>query len=66
MCGVYKCPVCKGRGLLPPGFYQLTPIPTVARLIDEECQSCDGRGIIIVPPPYPEIQKPELQNNNDV
>lgn len=58
------CPVCKGKGLVPPGFYSFNnsnltrgtstiPEPPVT------CRSCNGRGVLYayttpayVPQPY--------------
>jgi hypothetical protein len=48
MSEVHKCPVCNGRQFVPAGFYQTGLCLTVASLIDEKCQSCDGKGIIII------------------
>ena len=43
-----KCPVCEGRGTVPPNFYEQLPtasgetgLPTRAK-----CRSCSGRGIV--------------------
>ncbi len=36
-----KCPVCEGKGKMPPGFY---PDGASGQWID--CRSCSGRGIV--------------------
>ena len=42
------CPVCKGRGFVPHGFYnRLDGWSCGTDASDEQCRSCGGRGIII-------------------
>lgn len=43
-----RCPVCQGCGLVPPGFYDLTPlqVSTTAVRLREPCRACGGRGVI--------------------
>lgn len=44
--GVYKCPVCEGRGHVPAGFYHTYQPPTVVNTCPETCRSCNGKGVI--------------------
>lgn len=45
------CPVCQGRGSVPPDFYaQLGSGTSVTR---EQCRRCIGRGTITVQGPAP-------------
>ena len=50
---VVICPVCKGKGILPNGFYnhlgftEDDSYSTVQLDEFEKCRSCYGRGIII-------------------
>lgn len=48
---VHKCPVCNGRGTVPPGFYDDGTTTDVR----QTCRACGGKGVIIVPEPsiYP-------------
>ena len=41
-----RCPVCNGRGVVKPGFYNLGDTTSLAI---ETCRSCGGKGYIIVP-----------------
>lgn len=44
---VQLCPVCKGCGLVPPGFYSPSVQPeTTAVPMRECCRACGGRGVI--------------------
>lgn len=40
----FQCPVCYGKGTVPPGFY--TGQPLLASLEREQCKSCCGKGVI--------------------
>lgn len=41
------CPVCKGKGLVPNGFYAVSAISyTTSSTGPETCRSCGGRGFI--------------------
>lgn len=43
------CPVCEGRGLVPPGFYQVSKsqyVYTLANAAAEKCRTCKGDGVI--------------------
>jgi hypothetical protein len=41
----YACPVCGGRGIVPPGFYwPSSGMGTVA--VPEPCRACDGIGVV--------------------
>lgn len=44
--GVYKCPVCEGRGQVPAGFYHTYQSTTAVNTSPETCKSCNGRGVI--------------------
>jgi len=44
MSNVHICPVCGGKGTVPPGFYE--PITTASG--PATCRSCNGRGVFIV------------------
>lgn len=44
-----KCPVCGGRGIVPPGFYNLDTSSTTAANSVETCRSCQGSGVIYNP-----------------
>lgn len=44
--GVYRCPVCGGKGVVAQDFYNLNPVPTSAGSIPVTCKSCGGRGIV--------------------
>ena len=47
------CPVCNGRGTVPPGFYNPSPDGvhgiTQTDCHTETCRSCGGKGYILVP-----------------
>jgi DnaJ-class molecular chaperone len=43
----YTCPVCAGRGTVPPGFYGW--ISVASMLTTEKCRSCDGKGLVWTP-----------------
>jgi hypothetical protein len=55
------CPVCKGRGFVPNGFYHGTEQSwTTNSLLPESCRSCQGAGfvtdkdlVIVTPTPGP-------------
>lgn len=44
----FVCPICKGNGLVPTGFYNQTSgqwtIGSVTPF--EKCRSCEGEGVI--------------------
>ena len=44
--GVYKCPVCKGRGTVPADFYSHLASTTVVNTCPVACRSCGGKGIV--------------------
>ena len=41
-----KCPVCKGKQTVPPGFYE-------AGTDRQSCRSCQGKGYLVQPEPQP-------------
>ena len=45
------CPVCKGRGNVPSGFYLAVGVNswTTTSTSPETCRSCGGAGYIIIP-----------------
>lgn len=40
----YACPVCGGRGVVPPGFYTLPG--STSSFSSETCRSCQGTGVL--------------------
>ena len=40
----YACPVCNGRGVVPPDFYDPRVTSTAASW--QECRACGGKGVI--------------------
>jgi len=47
----YRCPVCWGKGLVPPGFYsqrgaEEVSYPTTSSASSEACRSCGGSGVV--------------------
>jgi DnaJ-class molecular chaperone len=43
---IYKCPVCKGRGVVPQGFYNFSRGGTTTEIPPETCKSCSGKGVV--------------------
>ena len=44
------CPVCKGKGIVPNGFYDITNQGyTSTSTLQEQCRTCYGSGMVIVP-----------------
>ncbi len=45
---VFTCPVCKGRGKVPAGFYMAIGVDnySVSDLTPEPCRSCNETGVI--------------------
>jgi hypothetical protein len=41
----FKCPICAGKGKLPPGFYSWNNT-TSSSCCEETCKPCKGTGII--------------------
>jgi hypothetical protein len=41
----HKCPVCEGRGIVPPFFYNISGAGSSC--CEETCRSCKGLGYII-------------------
>lgn len=41
----YRCPVCEGRTVVPPGFYQASPSLHVD-VGDQPCRACGGQGVV--------------------
>lgn len=44
----HRCPVCEGKGLVPPGFYQVLDVTNIVIEVGE-CRSCKGTGIVWEP-----------------
>lgn len=44
--GVYKCPVCEGRGTVASNFYSNYNSGTAVNTFPVTCKSCGGRGIV--------------------
>lgn len=44
------CPVCRGKGLVPNGFYNVSSNISTTSTTPETCRSCGGKGYIIVTP----------------
>lgn len=44
----YKCPICEGHGVVPPGFYQTVAGSNYSYSSSsfETCRACHGQGII--------------------
>lgn len=43
------CPVCEGRGIVPPGFYLVTKWQQqygLTNTSNEKCRTCNGEGVI--------------------
>jgi len=40
----HKCPVCRGRGTVPIGFYFYEGVKPTTKEV--KCRSCNGNGII--------------------
>lgn len=40
------CPVCRGSGIVPAGFYDSTGGHTISNSIYEECRTCKGIGTV--------------------
>jgi len=42
----FKCPVCNGSGIVPPGFYISTSGFSTTNYSSDTCRACNGMGII--------------------
>jgi len=42
----HRCPVCQGKGTLPPGFYEHGDSVTRSDTTPDPCKTCDGLGYI--------------------
>ena len=43
------CPVCRGNGLVPNGFYnQVSGQWSTSSVLAEQCRSCNGMGYVVV------------------
>ena len=62
MSDVKICPVCAGKGQIPCGFYQDSPL-TTGSAMSESCRACYGRGIIIIQCEQITDRSPEFQMN---
>lgn len=48
--GPQRCPVCRGHGILPHGFYGYPPGTVLASTVaPERCRTCDGVGFMGAP-----------------
>lgn len=47
----YRCPICDGRGQVPPGFYDILPGVSTGEvhLGIDQCRTCKGAGVIWEP-----------------
>ena len=55
--GVYKCPVCDGRGMVPYMFYNKTNLGPI--FADVTCRSCSGKGIVFDTIEYKQKSEPK-------
>ena len=58
-----KCPICKGKALLPHGFYDLYP-PVGSSAINlqfEKCRACNNGVIFDFNPENSRVEKPTYQ-----
>ena len=54
-----KCPICKGVGSVPKGFYDGHVHPWVNGAPEREvCRACNGKGILYCPDPTPIYPEP--------
>ena len=59
----YLCPVCQGKGTVPPGFYGDANAGSSTAAFRETCRACGGSGYIMgaaphAPPPWTSDQDP--------
>lgn len=41
------CPVCLGKGIVPPNFYSFhNNSTTLTAIVPERCRTCDGKGVL--------------------
>lgn len=66
----YICPICCGRGLVPAGYYDLTPRNSTTHIPQPEpCRTCGSSGIIWSHPvaitPYKDPLTPQAPERRD-
>lgn len=49
----HKCPICRGNGIVPKGFYTATGDSWISDGTSEACRACVGKGIIWEPTMVP-------------
>lgn len=54
--GCRICPVCNGKGLLPPGFYSMMKVG-LNNDTPKTCRTCNGEGMVYF--------KEKMKNEND-
>ena len=43
----FRCPICGGNGLVPPGFYAtVTGVNSGTSTAPEQCRPCAGTGVL--------------------
>jgi C4-type Zn-finger protein len=42
----HVCPVCDGRGYVPPMFYNTIPTTSSVNVTSIKCNTCNGTGIV--------------------
>ena len=46
---IEKCPVCYGKGIVSPGFYNTPGMNwSTSSASAEQCRSCNGQGYIVM------------------
>lgn len=51
------CPICLGKGVVSPGFYETGAYSLTTGWIDEKCRSCNGSGVLYDPVPSQNIKR---------
>ena len=57
---LYLCPVCWGKGLVPPRFYDVNLLASTSACV-ETCRSCRGTGVLWL---HELLSKPMLSSNS--
>lgn len=55
--GVYKCPVCEGKGQVIAGFYSDSAVTKASNTCTEVCRSCKGKGIVFDSEAFNEVDQ---------